>query len=267
MKQRESAILAVSDLHFGKSTATYSPDRAGALLADVSKRLCRIRSLLGDYAFDELVICLLGDVVDGASIYPTQFHHQALTNADEQAKAAAELLAKLALEQQQTWKHIRFECVPGNHGRSGRFTHEAQNYDLTTYNYLELLVAPLGIPVNRNKTADPFIRKVLVRGHRYVIYHGMDIRMYQSIPWYGMAQRVFRWLSTHIAPFDVAMIGHFHSCGFWELNKVKLFLNGTAVTDDEWALRVLGYESAARWWLFGVSDSRPVTWQFRLELD
>jgi len=44
-----------------------------------------------------------------------------------------------------------------------------------------------------------------------------------------------------------------------DINQAQLMLAGTMVTDDAWALRILGYESACAWWLFGASNSRPIT--------
>ncbi len=62
-------------------------------------------------------------------------------------------------------------------------------------------------------------------------------------------------------------MGHFHSSGIWRINKIRLVLSGTMVTDDDWALRTLGWESAPEWWLFGVSNRRAMTWQFPVELN
>jgi hypothetical protein len=81
-----------------------------------------------------------------------------------------------------------------------------------------------------------------------------------------MMLRVSRWLSTKYAPIDVALLGHFHSFGMWRVNRVMLMTGGTMVTDDDWALTGLGWESANRWHLFGVSNRYPVTWSFGIEL-
>jgi hypothetical protein len=259
-------MLVMSDIHFGKKTMTYNPEVFEKRLSEASKRLRRIRTLLGDYKFDELVVCVLGDTVDGAGIYPTQFHHQDLTNADEQAEVLSKLLAKFGKEQQDAWGKLRFECVPGNHGRSGAFNSEAQNYDLTTYKYLELRLEEAGIPVLYNKTGDLFIRRITVRGHRYLAFHGHSIRLFQQIPWYGITQRVMRWHNSSLAPFDTVLMGHFHTCQMVTANKVRIFLTGTPVTDDEWALQILGMEGSPRWWLVGISDHHPITWQFTVDL-
>ncbi len=268
MRQRESAILTLSDLHFGKLTHTFSPDKFATRLHEVSRRLKRIRQLLGDYLFDELVICMLGDVNDGTGIYPTQFHHQAITNVEEQADILSKLLAKFAIEQRNVWHNVRIETVPGNHGRGGRDAHEAANWDIVCYRYLAKELEHDGIKVGIGSPSNPFLRKVKIRKHDYLLYHGHEIRTFSNIPWYGMMIRLLRWNATRqLAPFDVALLGHFHSHGTWIINQVQLFCSGTFVSDDEWALQTFGWESATRMWLFGVSDSRAVTWQFAIDVD
>src|SRR5512146_572466 len=98
-RQRESAVLVVSDLHLGKLTSTFNPDTCAHAVLALGDKLKRIRSLLAAYQFDELVVCMLGDIVDGTGIYPTQTHHQTLTTAIEQADVAADLFKDLLREQ------------------------------------------------------------------------------------------------------------------------------------------------------------------------
>lgn len=182
MTQRETAVLVASDLHFGKSTPTYSPEVFMIRLGKLDTKLRRIRELLSSYDFDELVIALLGDANDGSDIYPTQVHYQEISNVEEQAALLADLLARFARRQAETWGKVRIEAVPGNHGRSGRFAHEAANWDITCYRYLEMLTrSDEAISVHfENPGRDPFLRVMNVYGHGYLIYHGHDIRCFPS---------------------------------------------------------------------------------------
>ena len=265
-KQEESAVLVMTDIHYGRKTSSYNPSVCLERLDRVGAHLARVRQLLAEYYITELVIALIGDVNDGTDIYATQPHHQAITNVEHQARELSTYLAHWLEKQSQVWPSIRVEAVPGNHGRAGRFAHEAANWDIVAYRYLEYQARALNIPVNIGEGDDLFLRKVLIRGHNYLFYHGHDIRTFSNIPWYGMMLRLSRWLSTSLAPFDVVCMGHFHTLGYWLINRIHLFESGTMITDDEWALRTFGWESASRWWLFGVSNSRPVTWQFTIDL-
>lgn len=265
-RQRETAVLVMSDLHYGKHTASYTVDVFPKRLEAISRRLARLHELLtGQYDIDALRIMCLGDVNDGTEIYKTQAHHQRLSNVEEQAEYLTDNLAVFLAQQKDVWGHVEIDTVPGNHGRSGLFAHEAASWDIVSYRYLGHKVAHLDIPVTIDKR-DPFLRVVRIRGHRYLLYHGHGIRMYQGIPWYGIQQRLMRWNTTkRLSGFDVAMFGHFHYSGTMPINRIHTMLTGTMITDDEWALQELGWESVNSWHLFGVSDKRPVTWHFDVD--
>lgn len=256
----------MSDIHFGKSTASYNPDVCIQRLDKCGKALERIHSLLGDYDLQELVIAILGDANDGTGIYPTQACHQSIQNPEQQADLLANILARFSEWQQSIWGNVRIEAVPGNHGRGGRFLHEAANWDIVCYRYLADRLRGK-VKVGFNDSTNPFIRRIELRGHHYLMYHGHGIRMYQTIPWYGVTQRTLKWLNSSLAPFEAVLLGHFHTCGMFPINRTMAVLSGTPISDDEWALQELGMESAPRWWLLGVSDHRANTWGFRIELD
>lgn len=265
-KQCETAVLVMSDLHYGKRTPTFGPDVFARRLDNLAQRLVRIRELLESYDFDKLLVCILGDANDGTDIYPTQAHYQAITDVQLQAQELAEHLAGFLESQLPIWGRVQVEAVPGNHGRSGRRAAEAASWDLVCYNYLALRLRGR-VAVEYSRDTDPFLRKIKIRDHDVLLTHGHDILSYANIPWYGMMLRCMRWSTGDLAPLDLVLMGHFHSLGHWRINRLHLFLTGTMVTDDEWARRRFGWEPAAAWWLFGVSDRFPVTWQFALRLD
>jgi hypothetical protein len=264
--QIESAVLQVTDVHWGKETDSFDVKVCSRRLAAIKEKLGRVRELLAGYDFDKLVILITGDVNDGTEIFAGQATEQAESDVEEQANCAAAALADLARGQKRIWGNVEIEAVPGNHGRSGRGGHIAANWDVTCYRYMSFRLAADKIPVGFKDERGLFVRNIVIRNHNYLIYHGHEIRTYASIPWYGMMLRVSRWLSTKYAPIDVAMIGHFHSFGMWRVNRVMLMTSGTMVTDDDWALTGLGWESANKWHLFGVSNKHPVTWDFGIDL-
>lgn len=262
-------MLVASDLHFGKRTPSYDPEEFIRRLGHLETKLGRIRELLSSYDFDELVVTILGDANDGSDIYPTQVHHQAISNVEEQAALLADLLARLGRQLATRWGRVRFECVPGNHGRGGRFAHEAASWDIVAYRYLALLTRnDDNIQVIfENPDRDPFLRVMNVYGHGYLLHHGDTIRSWGGIPWYGMVLRLMRWsTASSLPPWSIGLMGHFHTFGEWSFNRLTVKATGTMVTDDEWSLRTFGWESAPRWHLFGVSQKYAETWSYGLEL-
>jgi len=265
--QSETAVLVMTDMHYGKKTPTFSPEVCCQRLGELSQRLGRVRDLLKtSYDIDQLTILLLGDINDGTDIYASQPHHQAVTNVEQQAREAAGLLAGFLNEQADIWSDVRVECVLGNHGRAGKWAHEAANWDMVAYRYMQMLNQDKRVTINI-PDGNPFLRVIQVRGHGILMYHGHDIRSYGSIPWYGMLLRLLRWRSTRsLPPWQLAVMGHFHTLGYWNINAIQMMASGTMVSDDEWSLQTFGWEPSTTWWLFGVSNSRPITWQFPLSV-
>lgn len=265
-RQVETAQLVLTDWHYGKSTATYGPQVTADRLNRLAEKLGRIRELKAGYDFDRLIIHVLGDMNDGTDIYAGQPHEQAISNVEAQANDLSILLASWLAKITSTWGHVELECVPGNHGRTGKFGHWAANWDIVAYRYLSLRQQLVPVRFTDWTDGDPFVRKTCVRGHCFLGYHGHDVRSYSNIPWYGIMLRLIRWFSSSMGPFDVALFGHFHTLGFWRMNGIKVLLSGTAVSGDEWGLRTFGLESACSTWLWGTSDKYPVTWQYALDL-
>jgi hypothetical protein len=287
-RREESLILTLSDLHYGKRTPTFNTRVFLRRLGRLRDRLIRTVDLFRPrFHFSEIVLAVLGDVVDGDGIYPTHPHHTEPSNADLQTDRCSEALVGLVEALAESFPKVRVEAIPGNHGRVGRHAHEAANWDVGVYRLLRLKTAHLpnvrvyytgwedaaktvrsgGRADVSNRTENLFLRTFEVRGHRYLLYHGHGVKMYQGIPWYGIQNRVLRWSTTEqLGGFEAVMMGHFHTTGFSVVNQIKTFLSGTLVSGDDFPLESLGFESANSWWLFGVSRKRAVTWHMDLDL-
>lgn len=265
-RQPETANLHLTDWHYGKHTGTYDPATTQRRLDGLLEKVGRIRELKSCQDFDRLVIHVTGDMNDGSEIYAGQAHEQAVSNVEAQANDLSILLAAWLERLTKVYPRVELECVPGNHGRTGKFGHYAANWDIVCYRYLALRQQLVPVRFTDWTDGDPFVRKVDVRGHRFLLYHGHDVRSYSNIPWYGIMLRLVRWFSSSMGPFDVALFGHFHTIGFWRLNGIRVMLSGTAVSGDEWGLRSFGLESACSTWFWGTSDRYAITWQYALDL-
>ncbi len=264
---KEAAVLCMTDLHYGKKTDSFNQDKFETEILALTETMQSRRESFAGKNITELVVCMLGDVNDGSEIYPTQPHHQVETNVEVQAEEITEILTPFFLKMKEIWGNVRIETVPGNHGRSGRFAHDFASWDTVTYKYLRgKLKGDVQVGINKSGV-NPFLRRVNVLGHNYLLYHGHDIKIFNGIPWYGIWQRVAKWATTKtLTPFDVVMTGHFHSFADNSLNKIRILLNGTMITDDDWALQVLGRESDNKWHLFGVTKDKAVDWQYPVDL-
>lgn len=267
----ETAVLVQTDIHYGKKTHTFNPEVAVQRLKDTFEKVSHITGYLGAaYRFDELVILMLGDINDGSGIYPTQSHHQAITNVEQQAEEFAGFYADLLARYGKRFPAIRIEAVPGNHGRAGKFAHEAANWDIVTYRYLaqECRARNLPVTLHLGRGSNLFVRTARIRKFDYLLFHGHQVRAsFAGIPSYGLGQRICRWATTRkFRRFDMALCGHFHARFAWHVNRIPISVSGTYVTDDIWSLDELGWESSNIMPFFGVSDERPMTWNYDLNV-
>lgn len=280
--QTESFVVVLSDLHIGKQTPSYNLHAARQTINQLCTTLLRLNELLRpNYSFDEFVLIFLGDILDGSEIYPTQAHHQEVSALTAQATAGAQILLPVIETGLQIAPQVKVYAVAGNHGRSGKSAHEASNWDIVLYQQLEALAdlqfpnkvkfsynAPQVTVADQTTVNYPdtfWLKLIQIRKHYYLLFHGHGTRSTYGIPYYGLMRRAHKWRSAFKERWSVMLVGHFHQFGWIEENDIIVLLSGTMVKDDIWALETLGMRGVNKTWVFGVSDHRPITWQFAVE--
>lgn len=275
-KQTETAVLIVSDLHIGKKTRSFNRRIAKTRLQQVAETIKRIHAHLEPtYHLSEFVIPILGDLVDGHGIYPTQTHHQDITDPIEQAAVAAEAFNPIIETALSIADKVRVVGVPGNHGRSGKYAIESANFDILSYALIESnwrgkvqfeYRSPLGEQPRDEADYLAWMRETEINGHKVILHHGHGVRVYAGIPLYSLWRRGVNWRSALPYRWEAVFHGHFHSFGAWQYNDWEMFCNGTAVTDDAWAFELFGYTGTPKWHFFGVSRKIMRTWSYDLHL-
>jgi len=262
----ESAVLVIGDLHSGKKTASFDIAVLEERMKNMGNNVVKVLSILKPaYSIANLYILQTGDMIDNDSIYKTQKYHTD-PQADypwAQVKGLINIMEPVYRKlKDNTGLPIKIYGVRGNHGRVSRYTSESNNFDLMYYDYLQSKLEGV-IDVY---SSPKFAEVVEIQGHGVLIYHGAGIRMYQNLPHYGIVQRVMRWKQSLDAPFSIVCLGHFHTFGYYKWIGTEIFLSGTAVTDDEFAMEELGMDGEPTFWLFGVHPERGVTWRFPIPL-
>lgn len=261
-----SVVLVASDLHYGKVTPEYD-------VVVFMERMDRLASYLTELRKDDgkkasrLVIFILGDVNDGTDIYRGQPHYQAVSDVEKQAMEFASYMWSWLSRLADVWKTVEVFGICGNHGRAGKTAHERANWDLVAYRYMDLGNRDDRIKIWHSKD-EMFMRTVELHGHGYLLYHGHEILQYQTVPWYGILQRVLRWNnSQRLGNWKVVLMGHFHTVGYWLINETHIMLTGTLVSGDDWGFRRYGTAEQCKWWVFGCDNDEPVTWLRTVRLD
>jgi stringent starvation protein B len=90
--------------------------------------------------------------------------------------------------------------------------------------------------------------------------------MYMNTPYYGILQATLKWNGS-IGPHDVLCVGHFHQTAMFSINNTTILLNGSAYAQDNFVLKNLKVKTDTRFWMFGVSDKRPITWSYRVDIN
>ena len=115
----------------------------------------------------------------------------------------------------------------------------------------------MGVEVN---VSDGWYQVAEVKGWRFLLTHGDNVRMYQQIPYYGIHRAVTRWKSGGIQEdFDVVCMGHFHTVADFWVNDVRVLLNGTMLSGDDYSER-MGLKPVNAFWVFAVGKKSPIVW-------
>ena len=270
MVETEECVLLISDVHIGRTTRSYDSNTFRVRLRTLRDNLFKVKQIINrSYRLPVLNIFFLGDIVDGEDIYPSQPYKQDL-DADDQLDLAVNefsnfILSMLPDGRKGRFQEVRIWTVEGNHGRTGRRKSEKTNFDRIFYKRL-------ADRFDRNKRVEinissDWYNHAEVLGHGYLLFHGDAVYCYMNIPFYGLIQRAMRLRVGGLERrFDVVCLGHFHNLGMLYWNDLRILMNGTFLTDDDFSQKRLGLKTANKFWFFGVSEERSMTWSYLLDI-
>jgi predicted phosphodiesterase len=257
--QTEECVLLISDTHIGRITPSYNVDVFKTRIEKLKHNLIKVKETINrSYKLPVLNIFFLGDIVDGENIYPSQPYKQDL-DVDDAIDLAVEKFSDFLNFMEKRFREIRIWCVEGNHGRVGKRNSEKTNYDRIFYKRLADR-----FPVYLSKS---WYNHAEIMNHGYLLFHGDSIYSYMNIPFYGIVQRSMRLKVGGLKEdFEVVCMGHFHNVGMLYWNDIKILMNGTMLTDDDFSQKRLGMKSCPKYWFFGVSPERAITWSYLIDL-
>ena len=262
----ETQVALLSDLHDCEITPSYNHEVFRARLAELFQRIMTINHLHRKmYPVNDLELFFLGDSVHGEN--PHQGAKLESVKCGAMSQVYDNLLPELVgfvLSLRQEFATVKLRCVPGNHGRVSKEAPETSNWDNMLYHALKGTHWPEGVEVH---VPHDFCQIVTIQGHRFFLFHGDQTQMSNGIPYFALTRKVNSWYITY-GGFEYACCGHFHKDDFLRLSAMlKLFMNGSFVTDDPFALKVMGTSSVPSQWTFGVHAKHGVTWSYSLVLD
>lgn len=245
--QESSLVICLSDTHFGKHTKKYNLEIARQRILSIPENIYRSARP----SVDEVVVCLVGDMVEGEDIYATQNNHIEVPVIDQTTAAAEAIWQMLVLTNNLFNCPVRVEVAPGNHGRMSKTANEKSNWDNILYFILKVMAEMNGnsdIVVNMNY--DEFLT-FPVKDRVGLLYHkGVK---HTGTP--AMKVKLAGWAVSK--GFDFLVHGHWHNfqIGNW-LGRIVVG-NGCMCGSDDLAEQ-LALEDKARQAHFFVTPGQPL---------
>lgn len=199
--KKRSLVIVISDVHWGKKTDSFNMDEANRRILSI------VDHLLADDLpeFDEIVVVLLGDLVEGEDIFATQANliEAPVITAHKQG---TEIIWKLLLSLRDAFNlPVRVECAPGNHGRQSKTAHPASNWDNAIAQSLSLILKysnEKNIKINLNLKE---FNTIEVKNCRILLNH----KGIKHVGTPAMFSKLAGWIISK--DIDVLIHGHWHN--------------------------------------------------------
>lgn len=270
----ESFVAVLSDLHAGDlveagdGTVLYDMDTFRQSVRTFGQEALGIKRLQSELVtFDDAYLFLLGDIATGEGIYEGQVYDIEAFLAD-QVTESVEALYELAVTFADSFDTLQIRCVLGNHGRTRASGVSGQaNTDLLVYRWLDDALRRDDVDnVDLRIAEATHHMDTEVRDWDVHVRHGEDGQKHvdktarSEADWRG-------WREAH--RYDLGLRGHWHNPSFDKvLNQFPVFTTPSPKPGGEFIER-LGSPDVSDHrdlgWVFGSSDTRPVTWRYLLD--
>lgn len=278
-KLKESAILLLSDSHFGKENhfvdmdtgkdyLTYNTEIAIQEANRLVDAVSSINQLLApSYNIDTLHIFTLGDLVEGQDLFVNQ---ELLIEAGvgNQMLFTVKIISDLIRELLREFQNVKMINIPGNHGRLKRRAYRSGIY----YNNFDFLAGKMLQTIFEKekrveiRTPETFGFLTKVNGWYYWLSHGAQIRSWSGLPWYGIV-RYGKSIKNELPETDIICLGHFHQNFEVPIaSNLSTIVNGCWIEKDSYCWDQWKRMTVPRQTYFGVSPKRPRSWSFTLDL-
>ena len=250
-------VLLFGDMQAGLQTPTFNRE---IIKARVRRLADGVRGVLEgqrkDRPINTLHVGFLGDMVHGERIGRNVNWAELEDNVKSQCfDSAAPTCSYFLREMASVYNKVIVDAVPGNHGIINREHHYMSNWDIMTY---EVAKAKLAEQSNVDfRVSDDFNAMFNVFDFPFFLFHGHQVVMRGIVPIYGIQRDIIKWNQSE-GPFYAACCGHFHTSHYWENNGIKMFVNGTFLSDDRWTREYIKTTPSMSQWLLTVHPKRGI---------
>ncbi len=221
-----------------------------------------IRERRAAVPLEGVVIAMLGDIVEGHSIFRSQayeldfdIYKQVVHGANDFAQAIARIVA--------TFPEVKFTLygVGGNHGRVGSYG-EAPfrcNWDLILYHIIELRLGALGLDNVTCHFPQAWFQVVETWGWTHLLVHGDDIKGWGGLPFYGIQRAVAKYQQVLQKPVNYLHCGHHHSEAALSSSLGDAIVNGNWIGANSFSKVIVEANTPVQL-IHGVTAENGIEW-------
>lgn len=245
--KEEVAVLHISDVQYGKTTADYDSVTANRRLQLLAQKAVRITDVRRNGSkIEEIRVYLGGDIVEGELIFPHQAHEIDQSVFDQAVRGAPSALVSVVLYLLKHFKRVHIVSVPGNHGRpasKSAGSSKRTNWDNVVYDILRIML--LGTEEYPHKdiakrltmnVSETWYAVDDVLGWGNLLIHGDQVTGgFAGFPWYGVGRRASGWIDSIPESWTYLWLGHFHTYAMATLNHRIMLANGTTESSNTFA--------------------------------
>jgi transposase-like protein len=271
----EEACLLISDCQVGQEMTLEETGGLGEYNSEIFER--RAHNLLKSvrkitsihrmaYDLPMLHIWFLGDIGENESIFEGQRNYidsDVLTQLFRACDVFCEFIVSLLADYPQ----VKIVGITGNHGRVGKKGEfkEYANWDRICYHFIEARL--------RNEKRITFDipkswwRIAQVRGWKFLLTHGDDIRAWRGFPYYGVDRADANYtllLQSINESYEYFVCGHHHNRAEFDRPKGEKIVNGAWPGGSIFSLKKLNTASEPSQLFFGVHERKKITWRYKL---
>ncbi len=266
-KRKEIAVVHLSDWQWAAKTEDFNQEVARQRLED--QLLPKVRKIIAmrrhAASVDECHVFLGGDLVDGSALRANQSWDVEAHVMHQALRGVAPCAVRIILALMDIFPRVRVVSVPGNHGRVGKKggpDPDSINWDTVAAIGAEMM---LGDAVDGKRLTfhveEGWHSIISVGKSNVLLIHGDEFPGgggIAGVPVTGITARMLKWADS-LPPWDTMLLGHFHSPSSGTLSEGRRwFLNGTLLTNSEWAIRWIGHASRASQRLLIFDEERGV---------
>jgi len=266
-KKGDTLVIHLTDLHAGKIVK----NQEGELIYNEEifrnriNRLCEQTLKLLDRNISkgvpvcDVVILLTGDLANGEGIYATQAYEQEIA-PPAQVMLVVDVLTKLITALLKRNLPVSVYGIRGNHGRTGKDTDIASNWDLMIYEILDFWARlVLKNPKLTIKFAETEHLTFDIRGHRFMIRHICP----EQVDSPAGRVKINEWARQYNV--EGICYGHYHHAGIFDCDNVRVFRGGSTVGGDSLSDSMAKHSEPIQL-IFGVNEQRVSTFIYLVDL-